>query len=160
MPVSCKSKKNISKKIKNRKRTNKTRKHIRKMKGGGERFKIINDPFNKMYRYVDDNDINKTFLKEFQLYDPIVSDDEEIYNNAKIAFQTSGRQPAKKIRIFDNFSRLLGEVKKDDLKMLSSKININTYISLDPPLEYSLCLSTNNIKQLMFEITYDATSSF
>jgi hypothetical protein len=140
MPVSRKSKKNLSKK-------RKTSKHIRKMKGGVNMF-IINQHHNT-YDSVQGNDIKKTFLDLFKPYDPINPNDNINSDNF-----VASTKPATQIRIFDTFNRLLGEVSRDKLTELSYYIRRSMHINLINPELTNLHLCNNNIKQLTFEITY------
>ena len=102
--------------------------------------------FNKNFY----NEIYRKFLELFGPFDPIDPKISIQYDNSFVASKT----PAKKIRIFDNFNRLLGEVKQNELKLLSTKIGLNSTIDLINP-NLILSLSNNNIKQLIFEITYN-----
>jgi hypothetical protein len=141
MPVSRKSKKNISKK-------RKTNKNIRKMKGGGEKIFYINE-FGTDYFMLTYGTVKKTIhgmlLSNFQHYDPS---------------NVNAISPAKKIRLFDNFNRLLGEVKPDDLTKLSDIISRESTINLINPDLSGLYLNDNNLKLIKFEITtYDDNNS-
>ena len=145
MPVSRKSKKNISKK-------RKTNKNIRKMKGGDEGIFYINR-FGKDYKNLNNStSISKKFLELFKKYDPFIPG--KYYRGPPIIVSET---PATKIRIFDNFNRLLGEIKPDELGSLSRKIsdNNNEYINLINPELSDVILSDNNLKLIKFEITYD-----
>jgi len=105
MPVSHKSKKNLSKKRKNIKRSKKTRNNIRKIKGGGV---IINDSIKGKYYNIIDSDVEIIYSMNKYIY---LSKNNEIcefiLNNTNSYFNSNDGS-------IENFKKAIDE--KDKIK--------------------------------------------
>ena len=132
MPVSRKSKKNISKKRKNVKRSKKTRKHIRKMKGGGGDYINVEVYNENTIKPIFDNkleyfDVGGPYHLNPVKFKYINEDGQELVLNGKV----SNIREMKNSYVFDIYPDDYTKLSQSDRKLLELRQDEVLYIDYE-----------------------------